>query len=577
MTRAARERPKDPSATEHAHRGTALRVALALFVLAALCFTRTIAFDFVTVDDQAYVERNPVVLRGLSWDGLRWAFTTFHATNWHPLTWLSHMLDVELFGPGASGPHAVNVCLHALNTVLLFGWLRAATGAVVRSALVAALFAVHPLHVESVAWISERKDLLAACFWFAATWVWIAWTRSGRARFYALSIVACAAALLAKPMPVTLPFALLLLDVWPLGRLDGWRALGRRVLEKAPLFALALASSIVTWHAQSTGALSTLANVSFGERAANAVVSYGLYLARTFLPLDLTAFHPHPALEDAHHPAGLVALALAVLIAISVLAWRWRRTRAWFPVGWCWYLGTLVPVIGLVQVGLQAHADRYTYVPLVGVFVALVWAAHELVERFRVGRELRVLLAGGVLVALAAASWESSAHWRNGVALFQRCVAVHPRSATAWAALGDSQLEQGTVDGALEAYGRALSLDGSLARAVIGMGTALGRAGRVEEALALCERSVQLAPRDPAAWFNLGAARGNAGKTADARAAFAECARIAPDDVSILEALCRAQFTVGDEAGALVILARLEQLDPVRAAEARKQFRRGSR
>jgi tetratricopeptide (TPR) repeat protein len=538
-----------------------------LATLAVLPFLRVLGFDFVTLDDPIYVQHNPLVLRGLTADGVRWAFTSFHATNWHPLTWLSHMLDASLFGPGPVGPHAFNVLLHAVNTLLLFAVLASATGAALRSAFVAALFAVHPLHVESVAWISERKDVLSTCFWFASTLVWIRWTRRPSGLAYVAALVLFALALLAKPMPVTLPFTLLLLDAWPLRRLGEGASIGRRVFEKTPFFVLSCASAFMTWKAQSAGAASTLGNVGLGERVANAIVSYASYLGEMLIPARLSVLDPHPALAGAHHPAWKIALSAAVIVAISVTTVAWMRKRPWLAWGWCWYLGTLVPVIGLVQVGEQAMADRYTYVPLVGVFVALVWTAGEMVETRGISRRASGVAAGAVLLVLGVLSWVQTSCWRNGITLFERCVAVSPQSALAWASLGDAQVEQGGPAQAVDAYRRALAIDDGEPRGVIGLGIALARGGRANEALPLLERGVRLRPSDANAWYNLGAVRGNLGRHDEARQAFEQAVALAPDDPNPLAGLSFARRALGDRKGAVEAAERLKRIDPRRGAE----------
>lgn len=544
-----------------------------LAVLACLPLIRVGSFDFVTLDDQLYVQGNPMVQRGVSLDGLSWAFTTFHATNWHPLTWLSHMLDAEILGVGPGGPHLVNLGLHAANTWILFACLSAATSTRWRSAAVAALFAVHPLHVESVAWISERKDVLSTFFELASMLAWIRWTRSKRPGVFGASVALFALALLAKPMPVTLPFVLLLMDAWPLdrGRTMGWR---RLVAEKAPFFALSIASSIMTWLAQSRGATSTLFDVPLGERLANTVVSYGLYLAHAFWPVGLIGFYPHPAVEGREHAGWLVLVCATVLAAISLFAWRWRRSRPWFAWGWCWFLGTLVPVIGIAQVGQQALADRYAYVPLVGVCVASVWWSAELVARSSGARQQVAAAWVVVVLGLGITSWFQSAHWRNGITLFERCVEVMPDSALLWSSLGDAETQQGAGDRAIAAYRKALELDDGFPRATVGLGVALARQGQFAEALPLLERGVTLDPHDANAWYGLGAIRGNRGDHRGAARAFEEALECSPTDENALAGLCFARHALGDRAGAMEALHRLETWNPRKAADLRSMLSR---
>jgi len=344
-------------------------------------------YDFTNFDDPGYVSENPHVLAGLTWEGVRWAFTNAQEANWHPLTWLSHMLDCQLFGPSAGRHHLVNVGLHALSILLLFLVLARMTGRRWPSAMVAALFALHPLHVESVAWISERKDVLSALFWMLTMGAYVLYAERPSVIRYLPVFVFLALGLMAKPMLVTLPFVLLLLDFWPLGRLKGaaatgkeasgfpWRRAGRLVLEKAPLLVLAAAASGVAYLVQQKiGAMEFGARVPWTGRLANAVMAYVTYLVKAVWPGGLAVFYPY----DEHLPAWEVGLASAALAAVTALVvWQGRR-RPYLAVGWFWYVGTLVPVIGLVQVGGHAMADRYTYIPLIGIFVAAAWGAADL-------------------------------------------------------------------------------------------------------------------------------------------------------------------------------------------------------
>ena len=348
-----------------------------LVALVALAYGQAGELGFVLFDDPGYVSNNSVVQRGITVDGLRMAFTQFEMSNWHPLTWMSLMLDVQWFGAEPGWMHRINVLLHCLNTLLLFTWLRLATGAIWRSALVAALFAVHPQHVESVAWISERKDVLSTFFWMSTLLAYQSWTRHRGVPRYALVAFLLALGLMAKPMVVTLPVVLLLVDVWPLGRLAPgqvtWSRAWPLVREKLPLFALAALASVVTLVAQQ-GARTDVESLWLGARVMNAVVSAATYLRRMVLPGDLAVFYPHGWLVSTGLASATVAWSFALLAVISLLTvWQWRR-RPFLAVGWLWFLGTLVPVSGIVQVGTQAMADRYTYIPLVGIYLMVSWA-----------------------------------------------------------------------------------------------------------------------------------------------------------------------------------------------------------
>ncbi len=390
----------------------ALGAALALLTLAA--WLPALRNGFVNLDDPYYVTAQPHVLPGITRAGLAWAWTAKVASNWHPLTMLSHMLDCQLFGLDPAGHHATSLLLHLANVLLLFAVLWRMTGAAGRSAAVAALFAVHPTHVESVAWVAERKDVLSALFWLLAMGAWERYARAPSIGRYLLVALLMALGLMAKPMVVTLPFALLLLDVWPLGRLQlGWK---RLTIEKIPLLALSAASSLITLRYQQTS-LAPLGVVPWSLRAANALVSYAAYLGKLFLPRHLAVFYPIPLAIPAWKVAG-AALLLTALTALAV--WRARR-EPWLLVGWLWFLGTLVPVIGLVQVGRQAMADRYTYIPSIGLFLAVVWSLAELGKAHRAAL---AATAGIVILALAAITWTQIGYWSDSATLFRHALAA---------------------------------------------------------------------------------------------------------------------------------------------------------
>lgn len=505
-------------------------IVAALAALALVVFLPVRGFEFVNYDDPTYVADNPVVRAGLTWHGFTWAFGTFLSGNWHPLTWLSLMADVALFGVDPAGHHLVNVALHAANAALVFLVLARATGQRWRSALVAALFAVHPLHVESVAWISERKDLLSAFFGLLAVGAWVAYARRPSTGRYLAVAAALAAGLACKPMLVTLPVAFLLLDRWPLRRAAPARAL---LLEKAPLLLLSVASSAVTFVAQrSGGAVSSLGSVGVGARLANAVLSYGTYLARTVWPAGLAVVYPHPALTPAGMPWALVALSAVALLAISgFVAWQWSA-RPSLAAGWLWYLLTLVPVIGLVQVGPQGLADRYSYLPLIGIFVAIAWAIPDAAGR----PARRTLAVGGALLAIAAAATAArvqTQYWRDSVTLFRRALAVTRDNATAQRNLGIAYLER-------RQYGPGI---------------------------AALRESLRLMPGDAWAWMDLGVALSTTGDDAAAGRAFREAVRLRPDDGEVLFNFGVFSATVGETATARAVYARLLPLRPELAQE----------
>ena len=478
-------------------------LALGLAALAVAIYWPVGGFDFVAYDDLAYVTERDIVRRGLTWSGLGWAFTTFTAANWHPLTWLSYMLDVQVFGVDAGWHHRVNLAFHAANGMLLFAFLRRATGSLWRSALVAALFLAHPLHVESVAWIAERKDVLSAFFWLLAMLAYLEYTRRpGPVRFLAVA-GAFALGLLAKPMVVTLPFALLLLDVWPLQR-PRTRAL---LIEKLPLFALSALSCVATWVAQArSGAIRSSEWLPISVRLENAVVSCAAYLAKTAWPDPLAALYPHPGYQSGGIPLWHFALSVAVLASLTALAFRLRHSLPAVAVGWCWFLGTLVPVIGLVQVGEQAMADRYTYVPLIGIFWALAWGLGAVAVRLRRERIVAVAAAAAVL-ACAGIARHQTGYWRDSIALFDHAARVTEGNWSAWKNLGAALYAKDRKPEALQAFIEEARIDPGDPDAWVNLGMTYGDLERHGESAASFERAVRLDPSDKESVHNLNVER----------------------------------------------------------------------
>jgi protein O-mannosyl-transferase len=477
--------------------------------LVALTYGSAAGLGAVNFDDPRYVFQNPHVQRGLTGEGVAWALTTFHAGNWHPLTWISHMLDVELFGLDPGHHHLVNAILHGAATLLLFGFLGAATGHLWRSALAAALFAAHPLHVESVAWISERKDLLCAAFWFLACRAYLSYARRPGAARYALVAGAMALALLCKPMAVTLPAVLLLLDFWPLGRVAPGAPLPARVLglvrEKVPLLALSAASSALTLLAQSRGgAVSDVPTLGAGARIGNAVLSYALYLGKTVWPLDLAVVYPHPFLGAGGISAWGVAGSALLLAAITALAAWQRSRRPWLAVGWLWYLVALLPVIGLVQVGLQGMADRYTYVPLVGIFIALAWLAGEAAEAPGPRRIAAALACAGLVLGSSALARRQVETWRDSFTLFGHALEVTTDNWLALRNLGVAWQDARQPEKAIPALEESLRLMPGDGQTWMNLGIAYASVRRYADARSCLERAAEMRPGDGHVWFNLG-------------------------------------------------------------------------
>ena len=549
-----------------------LLVAVLLALLTIGAFRNVARNGFIGYDDTGYLTKNPMVRQGLSLPGVAWAFTTTHQANWHPLTWLSHMLDFSLFGVNPGAHHLVSLALHLANALLLLTALRRLTGELWPSALVAALFAVHPLHVESVAWAAERKDVLSTLFALAALLAYVRAARRGAVARSAAAPLLFTLALLAKPMPISLPFLLLLLDWWPLGRWapgislqshrPGSRPLppARLWIEKLPLFIVAGASAAVTLYAQShAGAKVSQLALPLRARAANALLSYTGYLARALWPVDLSIYYPHPVRLPPWH---LLAGSVAILAALSLVAALGARRSPWVAVGWLWYLGSLVPVIGLVQVGSQGMADRYTYLPLTGVFVAVAWSIAFVAERRPNLRAPFSIACVAALLTLAALTSRQVALWRNTRTLFSHALSLSGDNAMAHNSLGiwlssegrfqealdhfsgavrlnpwsaeyffncGTALEAlGNIPAAESSYRRALDLDQSHALAWNNLGNVFNKQGRSTEAAISFQRALLIDPRLPQAHFNLGAVLASQGRIDEAVAHFTTALEIDP-------------------------------------------------
>jgi Flp pilus assembly protein TadD len=469
-------------------------IALALAALVCTVFHSAARFDYIDLDDPAYVTANPTVLGGLTLANVSWAFRTGQAGNWHPLTWLSHMLDVQLFGAGPAAPHLVNVALHLANSLLLFYILRGMTGMVWRSVLVAALFATHPLHVESVAWIAERKDVFSAFFFMLTLWSYAKRRLIPALIFFTLG-------LLSKPMLVTTPFVLLLLDFWPLQRFGPNGVSSRSlVLEKIPFFLLAILSCIATVFAQSRGgAVQPLSLCPIGTRLENAVVSCLVYLAKTIWPFDLAT--PYP---DIHPwPFTIVAAGTLLLLGISIGSFVTRLGFPYVFTGWFWFLGMLVPVIGLVQVGAQSMADRYTYLPLIGIFILVVWGSVEVLAKLRLPKTVGVIIAALILCACAARTMDQFHYWRDSESLLTHTIAVSKNNWIAEYNLGWELEHHGKPDEALSHYRAAATIQPNDADSEGNLGFLLGKKKDYAAALPCLEIAARLKPGDSGLQYNL--------------------------------------------------------------------------
>lgn len=537
MARRRRTSPLPPTAApaEGSRRELPIVIAAGLVLAAMVAYSGVWNFDYVVYDDLAYVVDNPMVNRGLTLEGIAWAFTSSHASNWHPLTWISLMLDVSLFGVSPGASHVVNVVIHAANAVLLFALLRATTGAPWRSAAVAGLFALHPLHVESVAWIAERKDVLSAFFGLLTLGAYAAWTHDPRPRRYAIALGFFALGLMAKPMLVTWPFVMLLLDHWPLRRTGAVPA-ARLVREKAPFFALSVACSAMTVFAQRTGgALQDVERYPLLPRLANALVSAAEYAWKAFWPHPLAVFYPYPA----QVPVGKTVVAAAFLALVTALVARWARRAPYAPVGWLFYLGTLVPVIGLVQVGNQRMADRYTYLPYIGLFVLVVWWLSDRFASSSSGR--RGLAAAGIAALLASAALASrqARVWKDSITLNEHAVRAVPDNYPAHLNLGVALYRLGQAEAAADQFREVVRIVPEWAPGHHSLGAALVASGRGEEGARELAESVRLMPSQYDYRVDLAAALRAQGRLAEAAAQLEEALRRKPDHARARAALAQ--------------------------------------
>jgi len=507
-----------------------LIICLFLCVMTLLAYIQVKDFSFIKCDDDAYVTENPVVKEGLTWEGVAWSFGSLHAANWHPLTWLSHMLDVQLFQTRPAGHHLTNLVLHVINMILLFLFLGEVTGAVWSSAFVAALFAIHPMHVESVAWVAERKDVLSTFFWFASlsAYAWYA-KRPAVARYVWLFIL-FALGLMAKPMLVTLPFVLLLMDYWPLNRLsggippamptNGWN--GKRLLqlatEKIPLFVLSILSCMITIKAQrGGGAMVSMLNLSLSDRIENSLVSYVEYMLKLFWPFPMAYLYPLVKI-----PAWQFVGAAILLLVVSSLALYYIRRYPYLAVGWLWYLGTLVPVIGVVQVGVQSMADRYTYVPFIGLFVILAWGPSDALQGWKYRRIASSIAATAVLAACFVATWIQVGTWKSSETVFTHAMKVTENNYLAYNHMGIAYMDAEKYEQAHFMFKKAISIDPLYSNGYNNIGCLFALQGRLEEAAESFKTAIRIDPNDISRYRNLAVIYSKQGKTQEAEAVMAK-------------------------------------------------------
>ena len=487
-----------------------LLITLILILLTLVIYWQVKDCDFVDYDDQLYVTENNYIQDGLTYKGIVWAFTTFHAGNWHPLTWLSHMLDCELYGLNPMGHHWTSLQIHLTNTLLLFFILQYMTGALWQSAFVAALFALHPLHVESVAWVSERKDVLSTFFGMLTILAYIRYVKKRNLFRYSLVFILLSLGLMAKPMLVTLPFVLLLLDFWPLKRIKlplkqptGFQAsnLPAMIREKIPLFATVAIFSILTIIAQqNVGALYPIEALPAKVRIANGLVSYASYIIKTVWPQNLAVFYPHPL--------GILSLWYVfwvsfAIVGVSFFSIRLFKQHPYLAVGWFWYLGTLIPVIGLIQVGAQSMADRYTYIPLIGLFIIVAWGMPDLLKKWHSNKIILVVFAIILISAFSARTYFQITHWKNSISLFKNAINVTGNNSESNNNIGIHLANAGRYEEAIYHYKEALKIKPNHVEALFNLGTALYDSGKTDEAILYLNKALITNPDHAYAHNNL--------------------------------------------------------------------------
>jgi protein O-mannosyl-transferase len=598
---------------------TVISVFSVLTLSTLLVFWQVHNFDFVNYDDSQYVYDNPHVLNGLTGDSVIWAFTSNHSSNWHPLTWLSLMLDCQLFGANPGWMHLVNLLLHIANTLLLFAVLRKMTGALWPSAFVAAAFAIHPMHVESVAWIAERKDVLSTLFLLLTLAAYVSYVRNRGPARYAITLLLFALGLLAKPMLVTLPVLLLLLDYWPLGRFDSHqtiKATSRQkrqsspvhdkrlgpylaIIEKIPFIALSIASSVITFLIQlGSSAVAPIDDLPLKARIVNVFLSYIRYTGKLFWPRNLAVFYPF---DVGSFASWQVAMCVLLLIAISIFVIRFGRNQKYLPVGWFWFIVTLVPVIGLVQVGRQAYADRYTYISYTGLFIMIAWGLPEVLSKWPQRKTALGLSMVIVLTILGICTYKQVSLWNNSITLFSHaievtqnnCIAhnnlgvaydsigryqdaiedykqavkINPDYAEAYYNLGLTYGKLGRRQDEIESYKQAIKTKPDYAEAYNNLGVASGNLGRYQDEIESCKQAIRIKPDNAEAHSNLGVAYANLGRYQDAAEAYKQAIKIKPDFTMAHYNLIVTYLVIGDKSSALEEYKILKTLDAKKANE----------
>jgi Flp pilus assembly protein TadD len=546
-------------------------VCLLLGAVVLIVFWPAVHCNFIAFDDHDYVLENKYVQHGLNWRSIQWAFTTTHTSNWHPLTWVSHILDWQLYGPEPGGHHFTSLLLHLANSVLLFLVLNRLTGALWRSAFVAAIFALHPLRVESVVWISERKDVLSTFFWMLTVGAYVRYAEEFKVHgskfkvFYALALFFFACGLMSKPMVVTLPCVLLLLDFWPLGRLEfGPKFCWRLIVEKIPFFLLAAGGGVVTFLIQKHfGVLTTLTRFPLSVRLANVPVAYMNYIFKNFWPSGLAVFYPHQPLDLLE-----VSGAICLLAAVSVLAVRRWRAQPYLAVGWFWFLGMLVPTIGLLQVGYQSMADRYSYLPSVGLWIMVAWGVKDLIGDHLLPRRAAAAAGGMAVIACIVMTPVEISYWRDTSILFQRAAAVTDQHYMAYFNLGCDALKQGQYPQAIAFFRTALrdEVNNALwtdhSRAYNNLGFAYLHEGEITNAVTNFEMAIAIKPHFAEAYYNLGRAYLTNNQLPMAVEDFQQALAIDPNVAETHYKLANALLQSGRPAEAIAHYSKALQLRP---------------
>ena len=536
-----------------------LGIYLLLAAIGFLIYAQLLHHQFIVYDDDAYVTENQHVKTGFTRENVIWAFTSGLTANWIPLTWLSHMLDCQLFDLKPQWHHFTNLLLHIINTLLLFAVLRQMTSALWQSAFVAAAFALHPLHVESVAWVSERKDVLSALFWILTMAAYLRYVRYTSIKWYLLTLLLFAMGLMAKPMLVTLPFVLLLLDYWPLDRFKV-NGTARLIREKIPFLVLSAVSSVITFLVQqSAGAVSKIESIPLLTRLANAFVSYMAYIEKMLWPSRLAVLYPYPV-EGL--PMQRLVTAVLLLLGISFWVIHIAKNSRYLLVGWLWYLGTLVPVIGLIQVGNQSMADRYTYLPSIGIFIMIAWGISEISVKWRFRKILLCISSVAVLSAFSICTYFQLHYWQNSVTLFEHTIKVTRNNLLAYINLDNAYVELGRYNDAVEACKQAISIKPNYAKAHYNLSVAYIQLGRWQDAIEACEQAISIKPNYAKAYYSLGVAYGRLGRQQDKIEACKRAIKIEPDYADAYNNLGVAYIKLGEPEKAMESFKEAVRIKP---------------